>query len=180
MMTGIVFFHYPFNICFQPYYSAGELWSESAGAHQCRFVCLWVLEVDDLQSQGLLHLGHVCFPCRLKKRVALKLVCTGEKKEIFGEVMQDALTEAVGRHNSLRQSMKKVIEASQLQCNMALRQQNFELGYLKCMTESRDLIEWILRIQFVMLRLIRTAKREHYSSTYELFYWMRTLGFGQR
>ncbi len=77
--------------------------------------------------------------------------------------MQDALTEAVGRHNSSRQSAKKVIEASQLQCNMALRQQNFELGYLKCMTESRDLIEWILRIQFVMLRLIRTAKREHYS-----------------
>ncbi len=77
--------------------------------------------------------------------------------------MQDALTDAVGRHNSSRQSMKKVIESSQLQCNMALRQQNFELGYLKCMTESRDLIEWILRIQFVMLRLIRTAKREHYS-----------------
>ncbi len=32
-----------------------------------------------------------------------------------------------------------------------------------CMTESPDLIKLILRIQFVMLLLIRTAKREHYS-----------------
>lgn len=75
----------------QPY----DLWSQSSGAHQCCLMCLRVFEVDDLQSEGLLHLCHVCFPCSLKQRVTLKFIWMGGKESIFREMMLDASTEGV-------------------------------------------------------------------------------------
>lgn len=43
--------------------------------HQRGLVGLRVFEVDDLQSERLLHFGHVGLTRRLEQRVTLKLVC---------------------------------------------------------------------------------------------------------
>lgn len=41
---------------------------------QSSVVGLGVFEADDLQSQRLLHFGHVCLPCCLQQRVAFELI----------------------------------------------------------------------------------------------------------
>lgn len=52
-----------------------EVWQVCDGrTHQCSLVGLWVFEVDDLQSERLLHFGHVSLPRRLEQRVTLKLI----------------------------------------------------------------------------------------------------------
>lgn len=45
-------------------------------SYQRSFVCVRVFEVNNLQCEGLLSLGHVGLPSRLKQWVALKLIWT--------------------------------------------------------------------------------------------------------
>lgn len=44
------------------------------GSDQSRVAGLRVFEADDLQSQRLLHFGHVCLPRCLQQRVTFKLI----------------------------------------------------------------------------------------------------------
>ncbi len=48
---------------------------------QSCLVGLGMFEADDLQSQRLLHFGHVCLPGCLQQRVTFELIYMEEKEK---------------------------------------------------------------------------------------------------